>query len=168
MRGRRRVGGLRRAPYRVDEAAGEFLHLAPLGLLSLGLAGGTPGRVPVGQASAVALASSFVATFASPGNAWTLDGVHEDGVPDPNRGETVKSFIVKKPGAAVTEEEILAHCKKELAAYKVPKFIEFVDALPMTTTGKLQRGELRRAETTLVADKTGGALCASGFFVGQA
>jgi long-chain acyl-CoA synthetase len=68
------------------------------------------------------------------------------GVPDPRRGETVKSFIVLKPGATATAEQIAEHCKKELAAYKVPKQIEFIDALPKSSMMKILRRELRERE----------------------
>jgi long-chain acyl-CoA synthetase len=66
------------------------------------------------------------------------------GVPDPYRGETVKAFIVLKPGENATEKEIIQFCKERLAAYKVPKTVEFRDALPKTTVGKVLRKELRR------------------------
>ncbi len=68
------------------------------------------------------------------------------GVPDPKRGETVKSFIVLKPGAEATVDDILAHCKRELAAYKVPRIIEFVDELPKSSMMKILRRELRERE----------------------
>jgi long-chain acyl-CoA synthetase len=68
------------------------------------------------------------------------------GVPDPYRGETVKSFIVAKAGETITEDEITAHCKERLAAYKVPKQIAFVDELPKSTVGKILRRELREQE----------------------
>ncbi|MEZ4550523.1 MAG: hypothetical protein R2874_08640 [Desulfobacterales bacterium] len=52
------------------------------------------------------------------------------GVPDTYRGETVKAFIVPKQGETLTEKEIIAYCKKNLAAYKVPKQIEFMKNCP--------------------------------------
>lgn len=69
------------------------------------------------------------------------------GVPDQYRGETVKSFIVAKAGEKVTEEEIVSHCREKLAAYKVPKQIEFVEELPKSTVGKILRRRLREQET---------------------
>lgn len=66
------------------------------------------------------------------------------GVPDPKRGETVKAWIVKKPGDATTEEEIIEWSKGELAAYKYPRMIEFRDELPKTTVGKVLKRELVR------------------------
>ncbi len=68
------------------------------------------------------------------------------GIPDPKRGETVKSFVVLKPGETLTEEELIAYCKKELAAYKVPKQIEFIDELPKSSMMKILRRELRERE----------------------
>jgi long-chain acyl-CoA synthetase len=66
------------------------------------------------------------------------------GVPDPYRGETVKAWVVVKPGETVTEEEIKAWCTERLAKYKVPTFVEFRDELPKTTVGKILRRELVR------------------------
>lgn len=68
------------------------------------------------------------------------------GVPHEYRGETVKAFIVARPGENLSEEEIIAYCKKNLAAYKVPKIIEFRDELPKTAVGKILRKELRAEE----------------------
>jgi long-chain acyl-CoA synthetase len=64
------------------------------------------------------------------------------GVPDQYRGETVKAFVVPKPGETVTEDELDAYCRKSLAAYKVPKVYEFTDSLPKSTVGKILRREL--------------------------
>jgi len=66
------------------------------------------------------------------------------GIPDPYRGETVKAWIVLKPGETATAEEIKAFCKERLAAYKVPTHYEFRDELPKTTVGKILRRELVR------------------------
>ncbi|PJW13681.1 MULTISPECIES: long-chain fatty acid--CoA ligase [unclassified Geobacillus] len=65
------------------------------------------------------------------------------GVPDPYRGETVKAIIVLKDGMQASEEEILAHCRKNLAAYKVPRIVEFRAELPKTNVGKILRRALR-------------------------
>jgi acetyl-CoA synthetase len=76
--------------------------------------------------------------------------------PDPERGAVVKAFIVLTPGHApgtALEDEIRAHVRGRLAPYEYPKEIEFVDALPMTTTGKVQRRVLRELE----ARRKGGA-----------
>jgi long-chain acyl-CoA synthetase len=61
------------------------------------------------------------------------------GVPDPYRGETVKAFVVAKPGQKVTEEELVVHCGESLAGYKLPRQIELRDELPKSAVGKLLR-----------------------------
>ncbi|MBU2490532.1 MAG: long-chain fatty acid--CoA ligase [Proteobacteria bacterium] len=68
------------------------------------------------------------------------------GVPDDYRGETVKAFVVVKPGETLTAEEIKAFCRERLAAYKVPRIVEFVDELPKSAVGKILRRELRDRE----------------------
>jgi long-chain acyl-CoA synthetase len=68
------------------------------------------------------------------------------GVPDPYRGETVKVFVVMKEGQTATEEEIIKFCKEKLAAYKIPKLVEFVPSLPKSAVGKILRKELRQME----------------------
>jgi long-chain acyl-CoA synthetase len=66
------------------------------------------------------------------------------GVPDAYRGETVKAWVVMKPGETATEEELRAWCKENMAAFKVPTMIEFRQELPKTTVGKILRRELVR------------------------
>ena len=68
------------------------------------------------------------------------------GIPDEYRGETIKAFIVVKEGETLTAEEVTAYCKEHLAAYKVPKQIEFMDELPKTAVGKILRRDLRDRE----------------------
>ena len=68
------------------------------------------------------------------------------GIPDAYRGETVKAFVVAKPGEILTEEEITQWCKEKLAAYKVPKMIEFVDSLPKSAIGKILRREVKEMD----------------------
>jgi fatty-acyl-CoA synthase len=63
--------------------------------------------------------------------------------PDEKWGEVPKAFVVVKPGMQVTAEELNAWCREHLAHYKTPKSYEFVDALPRTSTGKLQKFRLR-------------------------
>ncbi len=73
-------------------------------------------------------------------------GVRESavvGVPDEKRGETVKAFVSLKPGATVTPDELIAHCKQRMAAYKYPRQVVIIDELPKTVTGKILRRELR-------------------------
>ena len=68
------------------------------------------------------------------------------GLPDAKRGETVKSFIVKKPGHDPSAQEILAFCREHLAAYKVPGRVEFRDELPKSSMLKILRRILRDEE----------------------
>jgi fatty-acyl-CoA synthase len=63
--------------------------------------------------------------------------------PDPKWGETPCAFLEIKPGAQVTAEDIIAHCKAHLAGFKVPKSVVFGE-LPKTSTGKIQKFELRK------------------------
>jgi acetyl-CoA synthetase len=68
------------------------------------------------------------------------------GVPDPLRTEVVKAVVVPRPGYTPNEalaEEIKSYVKTRLAAHEYPRIVEFRDALPMTTTGKIMRRELR-------------------------
>jgi long-chain acyl-CoA synthetase len=64
------------------------------------------------------------------------------GVPDEYRGESVKAFVVLKEGATTSEEEIIAFCREQLAAFKVPSAVEFRESLPKSTVGKVLRREL--------------------------
>ncbi|MBI5604909.1 MAG: long-chain fatty acid--CoA ligase [Deltaproteobacteria bacterium] len=68
------------------------------------------------------------------------------GIPDAYRGETVKAYIVLKTGETATGEEIITFCREKLAAYKVPKKIEFRDSLPKSAVGKVLRKILRSEE----------------------
>src|SRR6266850_2912201 len=71
------------------------------------------------------------------------------GKPDETRGAIVKAFIVLQPGESPSQaliEDIQGHVRGRLAPYEYPREIEFIDALPMTTTGKVQRKELRKRE----------------------
>lgn len=66
------------------------------------------------------------------------------GVPDRQQGELLVAFVVPKPGNAPTPDELAAHCRAVASRYKVPDFIEIRDALPVTTTGKLMRRDLKQ------------------------
>ncbi|MFC6725449.1 long-chain fatty acid--CoA ligase, partial [Halobium palmae] len=68
------------------------------------------------------------------------------GIPDERRGETVKAFVVPRPGSDVTPEELKQFCLDNLAEYKHPREVEFVDELPKTSTGKVQKYELLERE----------------------
>lgn len=65
------------------------------------------------------------------------------GIPDLAQGEAVKAWVVLKPGAAATVQEIREHCREKLVAYKVPREVEFRDSLPKTMVGKTLRRMLR-------------------------
>lgn len=74
-----------------------------------------------------------------------LDGIEElaaIGVPDKILGQIIKLFVVKTGSSEITERNILKHCKENMAPYKLPKRIEFVESLPKTASGKLQRFKL--------------------------
>jgi long-chain acyl-CoA synthetase len=68
------------------------------------------------------------------------------GLPHEYRGETVKAFIVIKEGEELTEDDVVKYCKENLAAYKVPKLIEFIDELPKSAVGKILRRKLKDIE----------------------
>jgi long-chain acyl-CoA synthetase len=65
------------------------------------------------------------------------------GVPDERRGETVKAFVSLLAGETATEQDLIEYCKANMAAYKYPRSVEFIDELPKTPTGKILRRELR-------------------------
>jgi len=67
------------------------------------------------------------------------------GIPDDYRGESVKAFVALHAAAEVTENELVAYCREQLAAYKYPREVEIVARLPRTLTGKVLRRELREA-----------------------
>jgi len=77
------------------------------------------------------------------------------GIPDERRGETVKSFVVARPGQRATAEELMAYCRENLAPFKVPRAIEFRSELPKSTVLKVLRRELRDQE---LAKRTAPAL----------
>jgi long-chain acyl-CoA synthetase len=68
------------------------------------------------------------------------------GIPDEYRGETVKAFIVLKPGQTASDKEIIDFCKTKLTGYKVPKLVEFRESLPKSAVGKILRKILREEE----------------------
>lgn len=65
------------------------------------------------------------------------------GVPDDYRGETVKAVVSLRTGATLSQQELVAFCRERLAAYKAPRIVQIVDALPTTATGKILRRALR-------------------------
>ena len=66
------------------------------------------------------------------------------GLPHPRWAEAVCAFVVRKPGADLDEATLLAHCRQQLGGFEVPKLVHFVDALPATATGKVQKNVLRQ------------------------
>ena len=76
-----------------------------------------------------------------------LTGVAEAaavGVPDERTGETVKVVAIQRPGAGLTDQDVIDHCATRLARFKVPTIVAFVDELPYSATGKVARAALRR------------------------
>ncbi|MCY1551951.1 3-[(3aS,4S,7aS)-7a-methyl-1,5-dioxo-octahydro-1H-inden-4-yl]propanoyl:CoA ligase [compost metagenome] len=65
------------------------------------------------------------------------------GVPDQKYGEEVCAWIVLKPGESATEEEIREFCRNQIAHYKIPRYIRFVNEMPLTVTGKVQKFVMR-------------------------
>ncbi|MFF3909312.1 FadD3 family acyl-CoA ligase [Streptomyces sp. NPDC001848] len=66
------------------------------------------------------------------------------GVPDARLGEVGKAYVVRRPGAVVTSDDLIAWSRREMANYKVPRTVEFVEDLPRNASGKVLKGELRR------------------------
>ena len=75
------------------------------------------------------------------------------GVPDPERGEIVKAFVVLRPGASVRTEELRTHCASSLARFKIPADIEFRSDLPKSTVGKVLRRALADEERAARVDR---------------
>ena len=65
------------------------------------------------------------------------------GEPDAEKGEVVKAFVVRKPGAEVSAEELMAWSRENMATYKAPRVVAFIDALPATGSGKVLRRLLK-------------------------
>ncbi|HSR22002.1 MAG TPA: long-chain fatty acid--CoA ligase [Candidatus Eisenbacteria bacterium] len=76
------------------------------------------------------------------------------GVPDQRLGEEVMAVVSLKPGATANEEELVAHCRERLAAYKYPRYVRFMDVLPIGPTGKIDKKVIREALTEATAGRT--------------
>ena len=67
------------------------------------------------------------------------------GIPDEKTGEAVKLVVTKLAGATLTEADIIAHCRRELTGYKIPKVVLFVENIPKSAVGKILRREIRQS-----------------------
>ena len=65
---------------------------------------------------------------------------------DAYRGETVKAIVVRREGSALNGDELIAWARTQMAAYKVPRVVQFVDSLPKSATGKVMWRQLQEAE----------------------
>ena len=86
-----------------------------------------------------------------------IQDVQVVGVPDPKYGEELCAWVIPKPGTSPTDEDIRAFCKGQIAHYKIPRYIRFVSAFPMTITGKVQKFKIRETmqqELGLHTDRT--------------
>jgi fatty-acyl-CoA synthase len=86
-----------------------------------------------------------------------IQDVQVIGVPDDRYGEEICAWVKLRPGVSATEEEIRVFCRDQIAHYKVPRYIKFVDEFPMTVTGKIQKFIMRErtiAELGLKVQKT--------------
>jgi fatty-acyl-CoA synthase len=69
------------------------------------------------------------------------------GVPDERYGEELMAWVILRPGASLTEDEVKAFCKGQIAHFKIPRYVKFVDEFPMTVTGKVQKFKMREEAT---------------------
>src|SRR5881275_1254282 len=65
------------------------------------------------------------------------------GVPDERYGEELMAWVIPRPGASLSEDEVKHFCRGQIAHYKVPRYVKFVDSFPMTVTGKVQKFKMR-------------------------
>ena len=79
------------------------------------------------------------------------------GVASEKYGEEVAAFVIRKPGAALTEEDVRDFCRGKISRIKVPKYVFFVDEYPMTGSGKIQKYRLRELGAKMAAEQTGPA-----------
>lgn len=82
-----------------------------------------------------------------------IEGVEIVGIPSPKYGEEVGAFIRVKDGMKLTLEEVKAFCRGQIARYKIPKYIFFVDSYPMTASGKIQKYKLKDVGLQLLAEQ---------------
>ena len=79
------------------------------------------------------------------------------GVPSRKFGEEVAAFIIPREGAALTEDDVRDHCRGQIARFKIPAFVAFVDQFPLTASGKVQKYKLREEAAARWADESGAA-----------
>lgn len=82
-----------------------------------------------------------------------IQAVEVAGVPSLKYGEQVGAFIKTRPGAELTEDDVIDFCRGKIARYKIPKYVFFVDDFPMTASGKIQKYKLRELSLELLKDK---------------
>jgi len=82
-----------------------------------------------------------------------IEAVEVAGVPSQRYGEAVGAFIKLKKGETLSEEEILDFCRGNIARFKIPKYIFFVDEFPMTASGKIQKYKLSELSVKLCKDQ---------------
>ena len=81
-----------------------------------------------------------------------IKGAAVVGVPDARLSEVAVAFVQRQPGCALTEREVIEHCRGRLASFKIPRHVAFVDEFPMTSTGKIQKVRLRERARTEWSD----------------
>ena len=82
-----------------------------------------------------------------------IEAVEVAGIPSPKYGEEVGAFIKVKEGNSLTEEEVKLYCRGQIARYKIPKYIFFVDGYPMTASGKIQKYKLKDVGLELLKER---------------
>ncbi|MGH2909557.1 MAG: AMP-binding protein [Solirubrobacteraceae bacterium] len=79
------------------------------------------------------------------------------GVPDERYGEELMACVIRREGAALDEDAVREFCRGRIAHFKVPRYVRFVDAFPMTVTGKVQKFKMREEATRVLAERAGAA-----------
>ncbi len=85
-----------------------------------------------------------------------MEGVRDiqvAGIASPKYGEEVGAFVIRKDGATITEEDVQDFCRGKIANFKVPRHVFFVDAYPMTASGKIQKYKLRELGVKLLNER---------------
>lgn len=82
-----------------------------------------------------------------------IEAVEVAGIPSPKYGEQVGAFVKVKEGGTLSEEEVLLYCRGQIARYKIPKYIFFVDGFPMTASGKIQKYKLKDLGLELLRER---------------